>query len=258
MGATGPGRPVEAVVFDWGGTLTPWHEVDLPQQWRVFAREVHGLPVDDPRMPVDEIAEADSLALRLGEAEERAWKRGRESHESASIAAILDEAGVDPAHDRHHLALAAYQRFWEPHTHTDPQVRPLWQALQAMGVRVGVLSNTIWTREYHREVFARDGVLDLLDGDVYSSEIHVVKPHREAFLLACEAVGVAPERAVYVGDRVFEDVYGPQQVGMRAILVPHSDIPESQRVAVEAQPDAVAHELIDVAEIVDRWNSASL
>jgi putative hydrolase of the HAD superfamily len=248
------GRPVEAVVFDWGGTLTPWHEVDLPQQWRVFARTVHGLSVEDPAMPAEDLAEADSLAMRIHEAEERAWRRGRETHESASIASILESAGVDPEHDRHHLALAAYQRFWEPHTHTDAQVRPLWESLQRKGIRVGVLSNTIWTRAYHREVFERDGVLDLLDADVYSSEIHVVKPHPEAFLAVCDALGVAPERAVYVGDRIFEDVHGPHQVGMRAILVPHSDIPAGQRTAVEARPDAVAHELLDVAGIVALWN----
>ena len=247
-------RPVEAVIFDWGGTLTPWHEVDVPQQWRVFARTVHGLAVDDPNMPPEELAEADSLALRIHEAEDRAWRRGRESHESASIATILAEAGVDPAHDRHHLALAAYQRFWEPHTHTDPQVRPLWESLKGMGIRVGVLSNTIWSRDYHREVFERDGVLDLLDADVYSSEIHVVKPHPDAFRVACDAVGVAPEQTVYVGDRLFEDVHGPQQVGMRAILVPHSDIPASQRMPVEVTPDAVVSQLLDVVDIVAGWN----
>ena len=246
-------RPVEAVVFDWGGTLTPWHDVDLPKQWRVFAREVHGLPVEDPDMPADDLAEADSLAMRIHAAEERAWSRGRESHESASIEQILADAGVDAEHDRHHLALAAYQRFWEPHTHTDPQVRPLWEALHDRGIRVGVLSNTIWSRAYHRELFQRDGVLDLVDGDVYSSEIHVVKPHAEAFLAACAAVSVQPERAVYVGDRLFEDVHGPQQVGMRAIWVPHSDIPESQRVTVDVTPDAEAHELLDILDIVDGW-----
>ena len=31
-----------------------------------------------------------------------------------------------------------------------------------------MLSNTIWTRDYHRGIFERDGVLDLLDADVYS------------------------------------------------------------------------------------------
>jgi len=248
-----PTPAIEAVIFDWGGTLTPWHEVDLPQQWRVFAREVHGLSVEDIEMPPEDLAEADGLALRIHEAEERAWKRGRSTHESASIADILEEAGVAAGHDRHHLALAAYRRFWEPHTHTDPQVRPLWEGLRERGIRVGVLSNTIWTRAYHREVFQRDGVLHLLDGDVYSSEIHVVKPHPEAFLAACAAVGATPDRSVYVGDRLFEDVHGPQQVGMRSIWVPHSDIPLDQQVAVDVTPDAKAHELLDILDIVDGW-----
>lgn len=246
-------RGVEAVVFDWGGTLTPWHEVDLPEQWRVFAREVHGIPVGSPDVPQEDLDEAHRLADRILAVESDAWRRGREDHSSAALGDILDEAGVDAEHDRHHLALAAYRRFWEPHTRTDPQVRPLWEGLRQRGVKVGVLSNTIWSREYHREIFERDGVLDLLDADVYTSEIDYVKPHPEAFRAVCRALAVDPRRAVYVGDRMFEDVHGPQQVGMRAIWVPHSSIPENQRVEVTAVPDARAHELLDVLAIVDAW-----
>jgi len=36
--------------------------------------------------------------------------------------------------------------------------------------------------------------------------------------------------------------------------VPHSDIPEYQQVAHDATPDAVAHELKDVLDIVLRWD----
>lgn len=247
-------RSLHAVIFDWGGTLTPWHDVDLPEQWRVYAREVHGVPIEASEMPPEELAEADSLALRILDAEDRAWKRGRTDHSSSSLESILDDAGIDPAHDRHHLALAAYRGFWEPHTHTDEQVRPLWEGLRERGIRIGVLSNTIWSRDYHREVFERDGVLDLLDADIYSSEIHVVKPHADAFRAACEALGVEPECAAYVGDRPFEDIHGPQQVGMRAIWVPHSDIPVDQQVDVDVTPDAVAHELLDILDIVDAWS----
>lgn len=244
---------LRAVIFDWGGTLTPWHDVDLPEQWRVFAREVHGLPMDSPEMPEDDLRLAEDLGARILAVEEEAWSRGREHQSSASLEEILVAAGVDPAHDRHHLALAAYRGFWEPHTHTDPQVRPLWEGLRERGLKVGVLSNTIWSREYHREIFERDGVLDLLDGDVYSSEIEHVKPHPRAFEAACAAVGVAPTEAVYVGDRLFEDVYGPQQVGMRAIWVPHSDIPSGQLVEVDVTPDARAAELLDILDVVDTW-----
>ncbi len=185
-------QPVEAVVFDWGGTLTPWHTVDLPEQWRVFAREVHGIPVESPDVSDADLEEAHRLADRILEAESAAWARGRAEHTSAALADILVEAGVDAAHDRHHLALAAYRGFWEPHTLTDPQVRPLWEGLHARGIKVGVLSNTIWSREYHRDIFERDGVLDLLDADLYSSEIDHVKPHPEAFRAICRELDVAP------------------------------------------------------------------
>ena len=244
---------VDAVLFDWGGTLTPWHEVDLGEQWRVFAREIHGVAFDAPEVPRSDLDAAQRLADRISAVEESAWQRGRTDHTSAHLDDILAAAGIDPGHDRHLLALAAYRRFWEPHTHTDEQVLPLWEGLRERGVRIGVLSNTIWSRDYHREVFERDGVLGLIDGDVYSSELHVVKPHPQAFLAACAAVGVVPERAVYVGDRLFEDVHGPQQVGMRAVWIPHSTLPANQQVAVDATPDAVATTLLEVLDVVDRW-----
>ena len=97
-------HPVDAVVFDWGGTLTPWHEVDLPEQWRVFAREVHGIPVDSPDVSQADLDEAHRLADRILEVESAAWTRGRDEHTSAALADILEAAGIDAAHDRHHLA----------------------------------------------------------------------------------------------------------------------------------------------------------
>lgn len=246
MSERSPG-PVEAVVFDWGGTITPWHRIDLDQQWHHYARAHAG-----------HSAEADDLARRIWDAEEAAWKGGRVDGASARIDEILAAAGVLTDHEGHGPALAAYQEFWEPHTLTDPDIPPLWEGLRARGIKVGVLSNTIWTREYHRAVFERDGVLHLVDGDVYSSEIPWVKPHPEAFAAALRAVGVDdPGRAVYVGDRPFEDVHGAQAVGMRAVLVPHSDIPLDQQVAGighdDVEPDAVVHRLLDLLDVVDGW-----
>ena len=34
------GTSLEAVVFDWGGTLTPFHDVDLLDLWRAAARRL--------------------------------------------------------------------------------------------------------------------------------------------------------------------------------------------------------------------------
>jgi putative hydrolase of the HAD superfamily len=236
--------PCRAIIFDWGGTLTPWHCVDLQEQWRVFARQVHA-----------EEAQALSLAGRIMAAEDAAWVRSRTDHSSARLHEILAEAGLADGDLRREAALAAYQEFWEPHTFTDRQVRPLWEGLRKRGVRVGVLSNTIWPREYHRGVFERDGVLDLIDADIYSSELDWTKPHPEAFRAAAAALGVDPSETVYVGDRPFEDIHGSQLAGMRAIWVPHSQIPVGQQVAVDVTPDGVARELLDILDILDGWQS---
>jgi putative hydrolase of the HAD superfamily len=154
--------------------------------------------------------------------------------------------------------MEAYLEGWEPHTHTDPDVVPMFEELRADGIKVGVLSNTMWPREHHEAVFRRDGVLHLVDGAVYTSETASGKPHADAFLAAMAAVGMTDaSRVVFVGDRPWDDVHGAQQVGMRAILVPHSDIPELQQVPVDVTPDAVVQRLGDVLAVVRAWNSAA-
>ena len=208
----------------------------------MFARQVH-----------TEEEQALSLAARLLSAEEAAWTRSRTDHSSARLHEILTAAGFDDRDLRREAALAEYQKFWEPHTFTDEQVRPLWEGLHERRIRVGVLSNTIWSGDYHRAVFERDGVLDLIDADVYSSELAWTKPHPQAFLAAAAAVGVRSSEAVYVGDRPFEDIHGSQLAGMRAIWVPHSQIPAAQQVSVDVTPDGVAHELLDILDIIDGW-----
>ena len=119
-----------------------------------------------------------------------------------------------------------------------------------------MLSNTIWPREWHEGFFRRDGVLDLIDGDVYTGEVPWTKPSPHAFRAALDAVGATdPARCVYVGDRLFDDVYGAQHAGLRAIHVPHSRIPAEQVGHTEGRPDAVVERLRDVADVVWRWSS---
>ena len=230
---------VEAVVFDWGGTLTRWHDVDFHAESVALAQAVVTAHHDP--------AEVSARLLAAGSV---VWGRSRDHQQSATIADLFTEAGLehDPA------LLAAYYDFWEPHTATDPEVRPMWEELKEMGLRVGVLSNTVWPREWHEGFFRRDGVLDLVDGDVYTSEVPWTKPSAQAFGAAAAAVGATdPARCVYVGDRLFDDIWGAQQAGMRAVHVPHSTIPPEQHGHSVGEPDAVAHRLSEIPEIVRRW-----
>jgi putative hydrolase of the HAD superfamily len=106
---------------------------------------------------------------------------------------------------------------------------------------------------WHEDFFARDGVLDLIDGAVYTSEIPWTKPAPEAFRAAMEAVSAGdPASCVYVGDRLYDDIWGAQNAALKAIHIPHSAIPAEQHGHSEGEPDAVAHDLAEIPELLER------
>ncbi|MQA01404.1 MAG: HAD-IA family hydrolase [Streptosporangiales bacterium] len=231
---------VRAVIFDWGGTLTPYHQLDYVEVWRQVARTL------DP-------ARADDLTAALLGAEEELWRRAREEQRSGHMAEVCAAAGI-PLDDAYR---SAFFQAWEAHTYTDPDADALLRELRARDIVVGLLSNTTWPRDWLDGVLARDGVLGHFDATVYSCELDCVKPHPEAFRHAMERVGVqTPASAVYVGDRAYDDVYGAQRAGMRTVLVPHSDIPAAERWGEPAEPDATVQCLADLLPLVDEWRAA--
>jgi len=228
---------IEAVIFDWGGTLTPWRTMDFLAGWRAYADALHPADAEQAAM----------VAAALSTADAARWGGIKEHQRAFTLAEVLADAGV-PHHDD---GLDAYRLFWTVATHTDPEAAPMLAELRAQGRRLGVLSSTCWPAEWHEEFLRRDGVLELFDACVWSCELPWTKPHPQAFTAAMDAVGVAdPDRCVYVGDRLFDDVSGAKAVGMRAVLVPHSTPPADQLVAVDVEPDAVIQRLADLPTVL--------
>lgn len=221
---------VQAVIFDWGGTLTPWHTIDHYECWY----SVTGNP---------------ARASVLQASETAIWSGVRDEHRSGTFEQILQHAELSLTEQQRRR----YYDWWDEHSYTDPAVPGLLRQLRERGLKIGVLSNTTWPAAEHDRIFRRDGIDDLIDAAVYSSELAWAKPHPEAFRAALDAVGVRdPARAVYVGDRLFEDIFGANRVGMRAVLVPHSIIPAGQ-LGIDGTPDAVLNELTDLVPLVDGW-----
>jgi FMN hydrolase / 5-amino-6-(5-phospho-D-ribitylamino)uracil phosphatase len=239
---------IEAVIFDWGGTLTPWKTIDNLAGWRLLADVLHA----------GDAERAAALADALLAAEDARWATARDKHRAFTVAQVLTDAAdhhpADVPAQVRESALAVHREFWMGQMSTDPDAAPMLRALRERGLRVGVLSSTSWPREWHEARFREDGVLDLFDACVWSSDLEWTKPHPEAFRAAMNAVGVYdPARCIYVGDRPYDDISGAKAAGMRAVFVPHSDIPVVQQVPVDVHPDAVLHRLADLPDLIADW-----
>lgn len=88
-----------------------------------------------------------------------------------------------------------------------------FDALRAAGVKVGMVSN--WDTRL-RAILEDLGVLARMDVAIISGEIGVEKPDPAIFRRACAQLGVAPARAVHVGDSRRKDVAGAQAAGCQA------------------------------------------
>jgi putative hydrolase of the HAD superfamily len=230
---------ISAVLFDWGGTLTTFHNVDMIDAWRVAA-EV--LAPDR----VDEVAEA------LLSAEREVWARTATTMRSARTADVLraaSEAVGLPVEEALHLrAVERYLDHWAPVSHARDGARKVLHELRDRGLRTGLLSNTHWPRAQHEAWLERDGLLGLLDERVYTSDLDRVKPHAEAFGALLDAVGAEPTAAVFVGDRLHDDIAGAKDLGMRAVWMRNDVVP-----SYDVEPDATIDQLDELVGVVDGW-----
>ena len=91
------------------------------------------------------------------------------------------------------------------------------EALRADGIRLGVITNG--PSEFQRAKLATVGIDGLFDVVVASGDIGVLKPACEIFESAAAHLGVAPGRALHVGDNFAADVVGAADAGLTAVWI---------------------------------------
>ncbi|WP_392390725.1 HAD family hydrolase [Micromonospora chalcea] len=213
-------RPVEAVLFDFHGTLA---QVEEPLTWVLAAASACGVELDRIR--------ATSLADRLltagragGPLPARVPPRLAElwadrdlypqAHRGAytGLAETVD-AGIDGFAD------ALYERVlvpegWVPY----PDTEPVLGALRSAGVKVAVVSNIGFDL---RPLFAAWDLDGLVDAYALSYEVGRCKPDPGIFLRACGMLGVDPERTLMVGDTPADA--GAVAAGCGVLVLPCAD-----------------------------------
>ncbi len=205
------GRP-ELIFFDIGDTLI---RVDPSWPGAYFAAATSwGLQIDP-----DALAVAFARALREGlwdspgpfEASPEGSFRRIKQFDVRAMALL----GYEDLPDEFYRHLG---RFFEQRAawHVFPDVQPALEAIAAAGIRRAVISNWVWALP---ELLHDLEIGHHFEAVVASARVGYVKPQREIFQHALDLTGIAPERAMHVGDNLEADVAGAGQVGMRTILL---------------------------------------
>ncbi len=212
-----------AVVFDYGRTLVtfeyPTEELlEVMREFRPHIETALGVPapqaeaiLEDVFLPLEEvIASMSEDEVDYLEVYRDAWA----------------SAGMKLPDRLLHEILDAEQMCWDRAVRVDPDALPLLSWLGVHGIKRAVCSNAPFPPAMMRRQVDTNGVGEVVDAVVFSSEVGRRKPAPEVYLAALNAIGVEPRHALFVGDRVREDYEGPRALGMRAVIfTAHAESP---------------------------------
>lgn len=112
-----------------------------------------------------------------------------------------------------------------------PDVNPILTVLGGRGIKKGILSNAYEEeiRQICQVVGLDEALFDIIVGADTAARI---KPDLETFRYALKKLGINPEEAIYVGNKIEKDYIPAEKAGMTPFLIVRSediDIPENIR-----------------------------
>lgn len=251
------GLPIRLVTFDLYDTLIELH----PPRWERFQAALAKLGVD---ADIEAIRLADVVAEDFYTEEnggvpirERS-KAERESFRLAFTGVWLRAAGIEADPPLIRAARQGYLAEYEtPAIEGDfgygyrafSDIVPALVRLREAGVKRAVISNADddVTALCQQMAFAHE-----MDTIVTSALVGYEKPDVRTFHAALDALGIAPEAALHIGDQPRSDVAGALATGMRAALIDRyaRHRPEDHAVPVFRDLQALADHVIAVNHAV--------
>jgi len=213
-------EPVKAVLFDYGHTLITF---ERPETALLHAYEqVNRLLTE--RL-AQEVPNARELLLGVSHAvdDEIARHDASDRLEELEIATIYDGClrslglELDPQLIEH--VMEVEQRAWLNGVHVGPDVVSTLERIRGSGLRIGLVSNVAFRPHLMRAQIEHLDLMRYFDGLSFSSEVGFRKPHPAIFADALRKVAVTAEAALFVGDRIKEDIRGARSAGMRTVLL---------------------------------------
>jgi putative hydrolase of the HAD superfamily len=206
---------VDAVLFDYGRTLVTFDYptddlLEVLQRFRPRITEALGRPAPTPDAMLKDVLAP--LELQVDSSSED------EVDYTLVFRAAWQRAGMNLPDELLHEILDEEQLCWDRAVQVDPDALQVLSWLGARGFKRALCSNAPFPPEMMRRQVDANGIGELVDAVVFSSQVGRRKPAPEIYEAALSALGVASERALFIGDRVREDYDGPRAVGMSALI----------------------------------------
>src|SRR5207249_12334718 len=90
----------------------------------------------------------------------------------------------------------------------------LVESLRGRGLKLALVSNAFGPGPLLQRDLEQLGIAERINFAVFSSELGKRQPHPAIFERALDALGVSANEAIFVGDRLFEDIRGGAEAGM--------------------------------------------
>ncbi len=245
-------RPYRGVLFDLFGTLIVFDRERLPEMeigerrvrttvanlGSLLARWAPGVTREAFLESIVSVSDEMARARRDALVELPSRERFRRALERLGCEdGVRDEAAVHLS--RAHMgAIADATVFPTAHAELLAALRPRY--------RIGVVSNFDDTATAY-EILVRHGILAQVDTVVVSEALGLRKPHPALVRVGLDAIGVAADEALFVGDTFAEDVAGAHAAGVDAAWI---DARGERLPATARPPEYTVRALPELAAIL--------
>lgn len=239
---------IDTVLFDMGGTLEDIHVDDESRhasiQGVLDILRAHGI---DP----DKDFETAASAINAGWERYGAYRDPRQRElkpEEIWGSFVLTDFGLDEESVRPYAEELAHM--WEVthyHRALRPHVREMLEGLKDLGMKLGVISNTVSLYQVF-DILKEYGIRDYFQDVTLSSVTGYRKPNPNIFMVSLHQVQSDPAHCAYVGDTISRDVIGPIRMGFGATF--HIDSYLTRLKDTHVSPDVKAtYNIQDIYEV---------
>lgn len=214
-------KRIRAVLFDLDDTLIDWSGLtaDYPVYTRPHLENVYDyLSEQGHLLPNRDTFCELYLNKVIGH-----WREAKKTWNAVNFGQVLLDfctaLELDVSQIDFHAVMCAYDTKPIPEVVLFSDTIPVLSTLRRKEYKIGLVTNSMlpmWMRDIELQAYE---IIDYFDVRITSGDAGYIKPHPSIYQQALDILEVAPNEAVFVGDRPDYDIAGANDAGLTSVLM---------------------------------------